>query len=99
MATYTGSRIVSATLTANTVDTITLDADYVAVEILNRDGTAEIYATVDGGPTPTVGGNGCDVLPAAIGALTIDASAYGVPTIVKVISAGTPAYTVKGLLR
>lgn len=98
MATYTGSRIVSATLTANTVDTITLDTDYVAVEILNRSGSAEIYATTDGGPAPTVGGANCDVLPAAIGALTIDASAYGAPTVVKLISASAVAYAVKGLL-
>lgn len=99
MGTYTGSRIISATLVANIVDTVTLDADYTAVEILNRDGSAEIFATTDGGPTPTVGGPGCDVLPAAIGALTVDASAFGAPTVVKLISAGTPTYTVKGLLR
>lgn len=98
MATYTGKRIVSATLTAGTVDTITLDTDYTAVEILNRDGAAEIYATTDGGPTPTVGGDNCDALPAAVGSLTVDASAFGVPTIVRLISSGTPAYTVKGLL-
>jgi hypothetical protein len=98
MATYTGSRIISATLVANTVDTITLDADYVAVEILNRSGSAEIYAVADGSLAPTVGGNGCDALPAAISSLTIDASAYGSPTIVKLISSGAPTYTVKGLL-
>lgn len=97
MATYTGKRIISATLTANVVDTVTLDADYTAVEILNRDGTAEIYATTDGGPTPTINGDNCDVLPAVIGALTLDATAYGTATVVKLISAGTPAYTVKGL--
>jgi hypothetical protein len=99
MANYTGSRIVSAALVAATADTVTLDADYTAVEILNRSGSAEIFATVDGGPAPTVGGTNCDVLPAAIGSLTIDASAYGVPTVVKLISSGTPTYTVKGLLR
>lgn len=98
MATYSG-RIVHATLTANTVDTITLDGDYIAVEILNRNGAAEIYATVDTSAAPTVGGTGCDVLPAAIGSLTIDASGYGTPTTVQLISSGTPAYTVKGLLR
>lgn len=98
MATYTG-RIIHATLTANTVDTITLDSDYISVEILNRDGTAEIYATVDTTTPPTVGGTNCEVLPAAIGSLTLDASGYGSPTTVKLISSGTPAYTVKGLPR
>lgn len=96
MATYTG-RVVHATLTASTVDTVTLDGDYDSVEILNRDGSAEIYATVDTGTAPTVGGTNCDVLPATIGAVTLNASAYGSPTIVKLISTGTPAYSVKGL--
>lgn len=99
MANITGNRVVHATLTANTVDTITLDNDYIAVEILNRNGAAEIYATIDTNVTPTVGGTNCDVLPAAIGNLIIDASAYGTPTIVQLISNGTPAYTVKGLQR
>lgn len=99
MATYTGKRIVHATLTANTVDTITLDGDYASVEIVNRDGAAEIYATIDTTTAPTVGGAGCDVLPAAIGALTVDAPGYGPATVVQLISAGTPAYTVKGLPR
>lgn len=98
MATYTG-RIIHATLTANTVDTITLDSDYISVEILSRDGAAEIYATVDTTVTPAVGGTGCDVLPAVIGSLTLDASGYGTPTVVRLVSAGTPAYTVKGLPR
>ncbi|WP_405673256.1 hypothetical protein [Streptomyces sp. NBC_01530] len=97
MSAYSG-RIVHATLAAATVDTITFDADYTTVEIVNRDGAAEIYATVDTGITPTVGGAGCDVLPAAIGSLTVDASGYGSPTTIKLISSGTPAYSVKGLL-
>lgn len=99
MATYTGKRIVSATLAAGVVDTITFDADYTSVEILSRDGAAEIYATVDTNLTPTVGGANCDVLPAVIGSLTIDASGYGSPTTLQLISSGTPAYTVKGLPR
>lgn len=97
MATYTG-RSIHATLTAATVDTITFDADYTSVEIVNRDGSAEIYVTVDSNNSPTVGGAGCDVLPAAIGSLIVDASAYGPPTTIKLISSGTPAYSVKGLL-
>jgi hypothetical protein len=98
MATYAGSRIQHQTLTASTVDTVTFDADYTYVEIVNRDGAAEIYATVDSGITPTVGGAGCDVLPAGMSSLIVNASGYGSPTSIKLISAGTPAYTVKGLL-
>jgi hypothetical protein len=97
MATYTGKRIVSATLTANSVDTITLDADYVSVEILNRNGGAEIYVIIDSGTTdPTVGGANCDVLPAAISSLIVGAPAIA-PTQVKLISSAATAYTVKGL--
>lgn len=98
MAAYTGNRVISATLTATTVDTVTLDADYTAVEVLSRNGAAEIWFTTDTGIAPTVGGANCDVLPAAIGSLIVDASAYGTPTVVKLISAGAPTYTVKGLL-
>lgn len=99
MATYTGIRIKHATLAANTVDTITLDTDYTSVEILSRDGAAEIYATVDTTITPTVGGTNCDVLPAAIGSITIDASGYGTPTTVSLIASAAVAYSVKGLPR
>ena len=98
MASYSGVHIKHATLTAGTADTVTLDGDYTSVEIINRDGAAEIYVTVDTNVTPTVGGDNCDVLPAVIGALTLDASGYGTPTVVQLISAGAPAYTVKGLL-
>lgn len=96
MATFSGHRIVSATLTATTVDTITLDVDYTRVEIVNRTGDAEIWVTIDG-TDPTVTGNDCDVLPTAIGSLILDAPAIGKPTAVKLISSGTPSYTVKGL--
>lgn len=82
------------TLTANTVATVTLDANYSNVEVLNVDGAAPIYFTVDG-TTPTVEGNGCNVLPAAISALTVWAGTQ-VDTI-KLISAGTPKVSIRGL--
>lgn len=93
------------TLVANTVATasVTADSDIqvsnvateqsTKVEVLNRDGTAEIYFTVDG-TTPTVGGTGCYVLPAAIGAYSVEGVRGSVT--VKLISAGTPAYSVIG---
>lgn len=58
------------TLTAGVVATITLDAYASTVEIVNVDGAAEVYATVDRS-TPVVGANGCWVLPAAIGSLEL----------------------------
>jgi hypothetical protein len=82
------------TLVATTVTTVTLGQDWDYLEVVNRNGTAEIYFTV-GGATPTVGGADCEVVPAAIGAVEVKVNAAG-PTVVKLISAGTPAYTVRG---
>lgn len=83
-------------LTASTVATVTLDVGaFSSVEVLNVDGTAAIYFTTDG-TTPTVAGNGCSVLPAAIGALTLDLVGYVQPT-VKLISEGSPKVSVRGL--
>jgi hypothetical protein len=82
------------TLTANTVTTVTLDRNYGSVEILNVDGSAAIYFTIDGSD-PTVEGNGCNVLPAAIGSLTMWAGAA--TDVVKLISTGTPKVSIRGI--
>ena len=84
-----------ATLVAATVYTVTLDGDYPKVEVLNRDGTAEIYFTVDGS-TPTVGGAGTFVLPATIGTIEVPVRTSGA-TVVKLISAGTPKFSVTAI--
>jgi hypothetical protein len=84
------------TLGAATVATVTLDdAYYNDVEVLNVDGAAAVYYTVDNG-NPTVEGNGCNVLPAAIGGLTTPCREDGTVT-VKLISAGTPKVSVRGI--
>lgn len=83
------------TLTAATVTTFTLDADYSAVEVLNADGAAEVFFTTDG-TAPVVDGAGCYYLPAAIGALEVTSSING-PAVVKAISSGTPKVAVRGL--
>lgn len=96
MAAYSGILIKHAQLAAATVDVVTLNGDYQRVEVVNRDGTAEIYFTVDGA-APTVEGDDTHLLPAAIGGLLVSAgSETGSPTIVRLISAGTPKYTVRG---
>jgi hypothetical protein len=82
------------TLAADTVTTITFDEVYNQVEVLNVDGAAAIYVTADN-TTPTVEGNGCNVLPAAIGGLVI--ASPTTPTTVKLISAGTPKVSVRGV--
>lgn len=83
------------TLTANAVTTVTLDDDYEQIEVLSVDGAAAIYFTIDGAD-PTIEGNGCSVLPAAIGGLTLNSPAE-VGTVVKLISAGTPKVSVRGI--
>ena len=84
------------TLTADTVSTFTLDGDYDTVEVLNGDGAAEVFFTVDGAD-PTVDGAGCYYLPAAIGALAVENRASGAAPVVKVISSGTPKVAVRGI--
>ena len=84
------------TLVAATVATVEFTQNFGRIEVLNRDGAAEVYFTVDGS-TPTVGGDNCQVLPAAIGYLTVDDGTRGVPSVVKLISAGTPKVSVRGL--
>lgn len=84
------------TLVAATVKTFTLDADYGQVELTNVDGTAAVYFTTDG-TAPAVAADGTEVLPAAIGRLTVKPRTQGA-TVVKAISAGTPKISVRGLL-
>lgn len=83
------------TLVASTVDTVTFSRDVDMVEVLNLDGAAEIYFTTDGS-TPTVGGANTDVLPAAVNAVERDVPTSGA-TVVKLISSGTPMYSVVGV--
>lgn len=87
------------TLVANTVKTFTFNIDFVAVEVLNVDGAAKVWFTLDGSD-PVVGQDGCQVLPAAIGSVEVDPSAHGSgkgPTVVKAISDGTPLVSVRGV--
>jgi hypothetical protein len=91
-------------LTASTVDTVTFTSTVGQIEVVNVDGAAAIYFTVDGS-TPTVGGKGTFVVPAAIGSRTVRAvadtttvtagQAPGVSKVVKLISSGTPTYIVQ----
>lgn len=87
------ARIKHGTLTADTVATVELDDnDYSSVEILNVSGDSAIYIRIDG-TAPTVAGDDCDVIPAVVGGIVLDAADS---ISVKLISAGTPQYSVKG---
>ncbi|WP_069883546.1 hypothetical protein [Streptomyces luteocolor] len=80
------------TLVANQVDTVQFADDVDEIEILSHDGAAPIYFTVDG-TAPAVEGRGSRVLPAAISSAMIEPPTSG-PTVVKVVSAGTPKISV-----
>lgn len=98
MASYTiaaGDRAAhDKTLVAATVDTVTFTEDVSVIEVIGLDGAAPIYFTVDGS-VPTVGGAKCFVLPAAVSVNEVTAPG-GVAPVVKLISAGTPRYSVVG---
>jgi len=84
------------TLTPNTVATVTLDYDYDNVEIVNVDGTATVYFTIDGS-TPTVEGNGTIVLPAAVSGWSTEYNRpRGSAAEVRLISTGSPKIAVRG---
>lgn len=85
------------TLVADTVATVTLDQDFYEVEITNVDGTAEVYFTTDG-EDPAIEEDGSHVLPAAIGFVQLRPRSSG-DTVVKLISAGTPRVSVRGVVR
>lgn len=89
------ARIVHGTLTADEVTTVTLtDLEYDQLEVMNVDGAAAIYFRVDG-EDPEVDGDDCEVVPATISVLRVPTPA--VDNEVRLISSGTPKYSVRGL--
>ncbi len=62
-------------------------------EVTSLDGAAEIYFTTDGS-TPTVGGDNCVALPAAISSVEVQEEVSGAVS-VRLISAGTPKVQVR----
>lgn len=93
----------SGTLVASTVQTVSLDQPYESITVVNDTGTAAIYFRLDG-VNPTVGGDDCYIVPAAItqetvpGITSIAENADGtIPgSTIKLISSGTPSFTVEG---
>ena len=90
-------RNATATLTASTVDLVFIQDAHTKITVVNDTGTSAIWFTVSrpGGtnPVPTVNGNECFTLPAAIGSVDVRHNGFG-GAIVQLISAGTPQYTV-----
>jgi hypothetical protein len=84
--------VYSQKLTANTVDEVDFFDSLAAIEVIS-DGTAKIYFTVDGS-TPTVGGQNTHEIPAVASARTVLTRKGESGTVVKLISTGTPVYSV-----
>ena len=95
MANLSAARAKSAALSAATADVVTLGRNFRRVEVTNRSGDAEIWVRI-GGTNPGVGGDDATCLPAAIGSVVIESNERG-NTVVRLISSGTPTYTVEGL--
>ena len=89
-------------LVASTVSTVTFSLNYAQIEIVNRDASADIFFTTSG-VAPTVGGDDTLVVPAGHSTIVPNYLGPNDPadsvingTVVKLISAGTPAYSVSG---
>lgn len=79
-------------------DVVTFDRDCDTVEVVNLDGIAAIYFSVDDS-VAAVAGNNTYVIPAVVGAaLIVDVRASPGDTKVRLISAGAPSYSVMGSL-
>jgi hypothetical protein len=78
------------TLAANVVDSVSFeDADHFGYAEVLSDGTAAIYVSVDG-TDPTVSGSNTYIVPAIASARVVPVGEKPV----KLISAGTPTYSV-----
>lgn len=93
MATITAAFAAHATLTASTVDTVNINADN-TVAVSNR-GSSDIYFTISSGGTAATPAVANDSYICPAGQVKIITGAQGV-TQVKLISSGTPAYSVEG---
>ena len=96
MASGTAKVVYHGTLTATTVDTVTLSQGTSAVEVYNRAaaGGADIYVTTTN-IDPTVGGNDCYIItPQTSDLLPTFRDSGNKAATVKIISSGTPSYSV-----
>jgi hypothetical protein len=90
------NRIVHGTLVAATVTTVTLDHDYNSVEVMNRSTTSDLYFRVDG-TDPVVAGNDSYVVPSGE-YLQVDIPGWAKASEIRMISAGTPAFSLTGVI-
>lgn len=79
-------------LAANTVDAVEFSSDLTRVEVV-KDSGAAIYFTIDGSE-PSIKGTDCFYLPAGVACSREVSSPAYKTTVVRLISAGTPTYSV-----
>lgn len=86
------------TLTASTVATVTFAADYRAIMVTHRSPSATdpIYFTVDGSTPTAAGDDTFVVMPGGWRSVNAQYDNADASTVIKLISAGTPAYSVEG---
>lgn len=103
MASYTAVLSTHHTLTAATVDTVTLSGllqgmPITRVEIYNHDATAVIYCRADGTTTVSAADGTYSVGPGMARIIPVSyvlgATAGAATEVITLISAGTPAYSV-----
>lgn len=101
MATGSAYKSLHATLTADTVDTVSLTGWTKYVRVVNTSASDLIYVTTDGS-TPTVEGDNTYVVLPSSDLLLINEGVLPEPalgtsgsTVVKLISSGTPTYGVE----
>lgn len=98
MATYSKKLVANETLAANVVDQVAITTIGHTLTVSNVTGTSAIYVVLwwGGAPVPadpTVAGDDCYVLPAAICSRSWNLPTGDAPS-VKLISAGAMAYSV-----
>ena len=98
MANYSAADVSTNTLGASVVDLVLLTTPASAIQVINESGTSPIFFTVSqpGGPcpVPTINGANCRVVAASAGAIQ-NVRVYGrYGSIVQLISAGSPQYSV-----
>lgn len=84
------------TLVADAVTTVNLPTNAGRVEVLNRDGTAEVWFTTDG-TTPTADGDDAHVVPAAISSVEVSDETSGQTSVVKLLCAAAQRVSVRAL--
>lgn len=91
MATYSATRAKNATLSTTTVDTITLNQKWEAVEITNADASNALYVRVDGTAATAAGDDCTMILPASSKVIALGGS-----TTVSIIGNGN-VYSCEGV--